>query len=94
MHVLSICIAMTTSYMHYLRSQGIEPRIYKFREIAQRYYPHLSPLQASRRLRHLINSDALLLGRLLSCGYRAGYRLLTPSMIVCLLELIGSFDEL
>lgn len=64
-------------------------RAYAVGEIAQLYYPHISPKSATRNLSRYIWGDNELLLRLQACGYHKGIRQLTPAMVAEIVSAMG-----
>ncbi|MDY3091078.1 MAG: DUF4248 domain-containing protein [Porphyromonas sp.] len=83
-------MANTSKLVHLPLERG---RMYTFRSVAVRYYPHLKPETASRYLRRLIHGDPLLLEGLMLRCYRPRQRRLTPRQIQFLIEELGEPQE-
>lgn len=54
------------------------------------FYPGVSPRSASRSFRYLIHHDPELLSQLLGRGYRPTCRQLSPALVSCILQYLGS----
>ena len=68
-------------------------RSYSVGQLAQIYYPYISPKSATRSLSRYIAVDTDLLGKLLAVGYHKGIRILTPAMVALIVQSMGSPAE-
>ena len=70
--------------------KAMRQRAYTMKEIAVRYFPTITPQNASRRLRLWIQDDPQLLEELHSLGYKDSQRLLSWA---CTREILKRFGD-
>ena len=73
--------------------KAMKQRAYTMKEIAVRYFPTITPQNASRRLRLWIQDDRQLLEELHSLGYKDSQRLLSWSCTRAILKRFGNVFE-
>ena len=71
----------------------MKQRAYTMKEIAVRYFPTITPQNASRRLRLWIQDDPPLLEELHSLGYKNSQRLLSWACTRAILKRFGDVFE-
>ena len=71
----------------------MKQRAYTMKEIAVRYFPTITPQNASRRLRLWIQDDRQLLEELHNLGYKDSQRLLSWSCTRAILKRFGDVFE-
>ncbi len=64
--------------------------VYSHKEVAMKYFPHLSPKSASEQLTRWILRDPVLLDEMQQAGYVRGQRLFTPLQLSILLYDLGN----
>ena len=73
--------------------KAMKQRAYTMKEIAVRYFPTITPQNASRRLRLWIQDDPQLLEELHSLGYKNSQRLLSWACTQTILKRFGDVFE-
>ena len=73
--------------------KAMRQRAYTMKEIAVRYFPTITPQNASRRLRLWILDDPQLLEELHSLGYKDSQRLLSWACTRAILKRFGDVFE-
>ena len=73
--------------------KAMKQRAYTMKEIAVRYFPNITPQNASRRLRLWIQDDPQLLEELHSLGYKDSQRLLSWACTQAILKRFGDVFE-
>ena len=68
-------------------------RVHRVKEVAVRYFPHLTPNSGTRALRRIIYGDQELLCTLREHGYASGQRSFTPAMLNVLTAYLGTPEE-
>lgn len=68
-------------------------RVHRVKEVAVRYFPHLTPNSGTRALRRIIYGDQDLLNSMREHGYALGQRSLTPAMLNVLTAYLGSPED-
>ena len=82
-----------TRYICPKNIKAMKQRAYTMKEIAVRYFPNITPQNASRRLRLWIQDDPQLLEELHSLGYKNSQRLLSWACTRAILKRFGDVFE-
>jgi hypothetical protein len=64
-------------------------RTYGFGELAQKYFPAVSPKTASTNLNNWIKSDPGLHSALFQAGRRPGFKILSPAQVRLIVDAFG-----
>jgi hypothetical protein len=73
-----------------MNEEQFKVRAYGFGELALLYFPNLSKRSASAQLRNWIKEDEILKKKLTNCGFYFGKKLLSPFMVIEILNIFGT----